>query len=190
MRDLRGLKDSALLVLDWQLFFVSPESPAFLEEAAIAEPNVRKLAMAFLAAGRPVFATRHGHSKKDRGAFHRFYGRLLLNDDPLAGLARFLKNRKEIRILEKDTYSAFASSLLSEDLRAAGVSMVVIAGCQTDKCVMANALAAFDLGFDVVVAADACAARSRNRHRQALGLLRRSCATVASTAEILRKLKP
>lgn len=179
------LKHSALLVLDWQLFFVSPDSPACLASATAAEGNVRALVDFFLAAGRSVFATRHSHARGDTGPFLRFYGRLLYEDDPLAALAPFLKDREGIRVVPKDTYSAFVKPGLSRELEHAGVEDLILAGLQTDKCVTANALAAFDLGFRVAVAADACAARDHARHVEALGLLERSCATVASTRDIL-----
>jgi thioredoxin reductase (NADPH) len=84
----------------------------------------------------------------------------------------------------KRTYSAFASTRLAEELRTHGVRTVVIVGTQTDKCVVANALAAFDLGFDVLVATDACAARSEERHREALRLIERSCAVLASSRDL------
>ena len=183
-RNLPAIERSALLVLDWQTFFVSPDSPAFIPSAPLAEPNLIALVEAFLAAGRPVFATRHAHTSEDHGAFERFYGRVIRKEDPLSELAPFLKERRGIRFLVKRTYSAFASTRLAGDFRSLGVRTLVIAGTQTDKCVVANALAAFDLGFDVLVATDACAARSEERHREALRLIERSCAVLASSRDL------
>jgi nicotinamidase-related amidase len=178
------LARSALLVLDWQLFFVSPDSPARIPEAAAAGTEIETLVDRFLAAGRPVFATRHGHPRGESGPFLRFYGRLLFEDDPLAELAPFLAGRGGVRVIPKSTYSAFASSALSQVLGREGVESLVLAGCQTDKCVLANALAAFDSGFDVSVVREACAARSLDRRGAAFELMERSCATLASAAEI------
>lgn len=182
------LKNAALLVVDWQLFFVSPKSPAFLSEAVEAEGAVRALVDAFLSTGRRVIATRHGHLRGDCGPFLGFYGRLLYAEDPLSELARFLGERAGIRTVPKRTYSVFASSDLARELEAEGIRALVIAGLQTDRCVAANALAAFDLGLGVVVVADACAARTRERHLGAIGLLERSCAAIASTGQIREAL--
>jgi isochorismate hydrolase len=77
---------------------------------------------------------------------------------------------------------------LSRDLKAGGADSLVIAGLQTDRCVAANALAAFDLGFHVAVVKDACAARSCERHVGALRLLAKSCAFVATTRELCEAL--
>ena len=184
MRNPVGLGNAALLIVDWQLFFVSPSSPACLKDAALAEPNVEALVNSFLEAGMPVFATRHGHARENKGPFLNFYVRLLDRDDPMAALAPFLKEREGVCTVEKQTYSAFASSRLAGEFTARGIELVVIAGLQTDKCVLANALAAFDLGFRVIVASDACVARERGRHESALKIIERSCAAIASTREI------
>jgi len=184
MPEIQNLSNAALLVLDWQLFFVSPESPAYLPDALGIEGNVCALVDSFLAARKRVVATRHGHARDGCGPFLEFYGKLLYEDDPLAELAPFLRDRLSIRTIRKDTYSAFASSDLAEKLKAGGVETLVIAGLQTDKCIVANALAAFDRGFRVVVAEDACVARDRERHLGALRLLERSCARVATAREI------
>ncbi len=182
------LHNAALLLVDWQLFFVSPASPAFLSEAVKAEGAVRALVDAFLSTGRRVIATRHGHPRGERGPFFDFYGRLLYSEDPLSKLALFLRERESIRTVPKRTYSVFASSDLATDLRTEGITALVLAGLQTDRCVAANALAAFDLGLSVVVAADACAARTCERHLAALRLLEWSCATIVSTGQIIEAL--
>ena len=182
------LHNAALLVVDWQLFFVSPKSPAFLSETVRAEEAVRALVDAFLSTGRRVIATRHGHPRGECGPFLGFYGRLLYAEDPLSELALFLRERAGVRTVPKRTYSVFASSGLALELEAEGTKTLVIAGLQTDRCVAANALAAFDLGLGVVVAEDACAARTRERHLSAIGLLERSCAAIASTGQISEAL--
>jgi nicotinamidase-related amidase len=190
MTPIEKSESTALLVLDWQLFFVSPESPAWLPEAASVEGNVYALVESFRTAGREVIATRHGHARGDRGPFLEFYGRLLYEDDPLARLAPFLNNRQGVRVVAKDTYSAFARFDLGGELRAAGIGTLAIAGLQADKCVVANALAAFDLGFKVIVVSDACAARTKERRVAALELLERTCSVLATTHEICGAVSP
>ncbi len=178
------LRSAALLVLDWQLFFVSPESPACVRGAAGAEGNVLALVEAFARAGNGVIATRHGHPRKYEGSFLDFYGRLLDEDDPLAELAPSLRDRTGIRVVRKSTYSAFSVPDLARDLRSGRTDSLVLAGVQTDKCVAASALAAFDLGFRVAVVRNACAARTRERHEGALRLLERSCALIVTARDL------
>jgi nicotinamidase-related amidase len=55
--------------------------------------------------------------------------------------------------------NAFRETDLAPLLKKEGVSRVVITGMMTHMCVDATARAAADLGFEVLVAADACATR-------------------------------
>lgn len=62
-------------------------------------------------------------------------------------------------IVYKHTPNAFLGSNLLELLRGWGIERVVICGMMTHMCVDATARAASDLGFQVLVAEDACATR-------------------------------
>jgi nicotinamidase-related amidase len=71
--------------------------------------------------------------------------------------------------VEKAWYSAFRGTGLHERLRARGVRSVRLAGVATSVCVLATARDARALGHEVTALADATAAGSLARHRQALG---------------------
>lgn len=62
-------------------------------------------------------------------------------------------------IVQKHSPNAFRETNLLELLRGWEVARVVICGMMTHMCVDATARAAADLGFQVMVAADACATR-------------------------------
>jgi len=182
------LSRAALLVIDWQLFFTSASSPAFLPQTTVAQSRVSQLVAAFAEVERPIVATRHAHPPGKGGAFRRFYGRVISEADPLARLESFLADHPAVRVISKYRYSAFVGSSMAHDLAEQGVTTVVITGLQTDKCIMATAFTAFDEGFDVIVATDACVARSKERHCNALALLERSCATALPTQTLLDTL--
>jgi nicotinamidase-related amidase len=55
-------------------------------------------------------------------------------------------------VIDKHGYSAFDGTALESELRARGVRTLVFAGVVTYACVLASAFAAFDRGFDVVIA--------------------------------------
>lgn len=63
-------------------------------------------------------------------------------------------------IVYKHYPNAFRETTLLELLQSWGVERVVICGMMTHLCVDATARAAADLGFQVIVAADACATRA------------------------------
>ncbi len=59
-------------------------------------------------------------------------------------------------VITKNFPNAFRESSLSETL--AGIDEVIISGAMSNMCVDATSRAAFDLGFEVTVIHDACAA--------------------------------
>ncbi len=62
-------------------------------------------------------------------------------------------------LVQKHYPNSFRETNLLELLKGWGVQRVIIAGMMTHMCVDATARAAADLGFQVIVAADACATR-------------------------------
>ena len=62
-------------------------------------------------------------------------------------------------IVYKHDKNAFLNTDLLELLKGWGIERVVITGMMTHLCVDATARAAYDLGFQVIIAEDACATR-------------------------------
>ena len=85
-------------------------------------------------------------------------------------------------IVSKNRYSAFSHTGLGEQLHAAGVDTLVLAGLTTECCVAASAWDAFERDFHVFIAADACAAYEEDLHSSALKALALSGATIGSTS--------
>jgi nicotinamidase-related amidase len=63
-------------------------------------------------------------------------------------------------LVQKHYPNSFRETNLLDLLRSWGVERVVVCGMMTHLCVDATARAAADLGFNVIVAADACATRA------------------------------
>jgi nicotinamidase-related amidase len=63
-------------------------------------------------------------------------------------------------VFQKHYPNSFRDTPLLDHLKREGVTRVVICGMQTNMCVDATTRAAFDFGFECVVAHDACAART------------------------------
>ena len=85
-------------------------------------------------------------------------------------------------IVSKKRYSAFARTGLGEQLHAAGIDTLVLAGLTTECCVASSAWDGFEQDFQVFIADDACAAYEEGLHSSALKALTMSGATIASTA--------
>jgi len=106
-------------------------------------------------------------------------------------------------IFEKSVNSAFIGTGLEGHLHGIGAKRLVICGLTTPHCVSTTARMAANLGFDVVLAHDACAAFTSNAdmgwthgpaltaeeiHRGAIAHLHGEFVTARSTAEVLEAL--
>ena len=74
-------------------------------------------------------------------------------------------------ICDKSTYSALADGRLADLLAAREVKTLILAGAETDVCVLTTALDAVDLGYRVVIASDAVTSSSAVGHRCAIDML-------------------
>ncbi len=158
-----------------------------------AENQARRLLAAWREAGEPVFHVCH-LSVQPGSPMHPARGMTGFQPvvAPLAGEP----------VYEKSVNSGFIGTTLEADLRAAGVGHIVICGLTTPHCVSTTARMAANLGFDVTLAHDACAAVAQNAdarwrggsvgdpqaiHEAALDHLNGEFARVASVAEILAR---
>ncbi len=82
---------------------------------------------------------------------------------PLAELAA--------EVCDKTTFSCFGSGPFGDLLRRRGADTLILAGVETDSCVLATALSAIDRGFEVVIAVDAVASASPAAHAAVLDVL-------------------
>lgn len=102
------------------------------------------------------------------------------------------------RVVQKHFPNAFRETALLELLRTDGARRLVVCGMMTHMCVDATVRAAADLGFEVLLAQDACATRAlvhggvtvppEHVHLAFLAALGAAYAKVGSTDEILAQL--
>lgn len=177
---------TALLVIDFQNEYFSgrlpiPRGPQVLEQARrllqwadagqVAVFHIQHIAPE----GAPVFAV--------NGSTVQFHPGL----QPRAGDT----------VVQKRSVSAFVGTDLADQLRARGITTVVICGLMTHACVAGAARDAAPLGFEVVVASDAVATRAITRsngesvdadslHRAALAEIEDVFGDVLPTAHVVQ----
>ena len=137
----------ALLLIDIQEGMDSPLWGA--RNNPDAEDNAARLLAAFRDSGAPVFHVHH-FSKRPASPLHP--------DNGGTAIKPVVAPREGEPVYSKDTNSAFIGTTLEADLRAAGVTGVVIAGLSTPQCISTSVRMAANLGFDTWLAHDACAA--------------------------------
>jgi nicotinamidase-related amidase len=92
-------------------------------------------------------------------------------------------------VVAKTTSGAFGSGDLEATLRALGAERLVVCGVDTRYCVETTVRDASDRGYEVVLAGDACASRTRELHAQGLAVLDGSYCTVWPTERVVAEIE-
>ena len=177
----------ALLGLDLQDYFLTPDSHAFVPSAPAMMPNVVGLGRAFKSAGLPVIYTQQLNQPEDAGMMAVWWREMITPEHPRAGLSAELELEGAV-VLGKTQYDAFYQTDLEDCLQAQGVEEVVICGVMTHLCCETTARAAFVRGFRVWFMVDATASYNADFHLGALRNLAHGFATPVLTAEVLAAL--
>jgi maleamate amidohydrolase len=159
-----ALDRSALIVIDVVESFVGPDAPVAAAQdysrtacgakAWRALPSISASLAAFRQAGRPIVYTLVDAIQAKAGAA------TVGSVDPMAPRGDTVHEAvapgPDDLVLPKTRSSAFFATPLSSHLRRRDVQTVVLVGCTTSGCILASAIDASSLGFDVVVIPEAC----------------------------------
>ncbi len=174
---------SALLVLDMQSYFLSPNSHAFIPSGAAILPGISALIRVYTARRRPVVFTRHLNTPQDAQLMALWWRDLILAKHPDSHIVPELDTSAGI-VIPKCQYDAFYDTTLEQALRNWGVSQVVICGVMTHLCCETTARSAFTRGFEVFFTVDGTATYNESFHRATLLNLAHGFATLALVDEI------
>jgi len=205
---------TALLIIDMQRYFTQPGSTfmrlsatripdggikRYIERLdALVIPNIRKLQWAFRKNGDPVLYTRLGSHRPDgtdlpawarrlNEAGRAAFGSPVLPcfDDSSTQLDERIMSRPDEPVLSKTTTGVLASSSLEVDLRARGVTSVVVAGVLSALCVSQTARELSDRDFEVALVEEACASLTETAHEAALAAFSAMYGWVPSMEEMI-----
>lgn len=167
---------TALVVVDMQRLFAEATEWQVRGLAEIV-PTVRRLVT-----HRPAAAlfTRFvtPHSAEDAtGRWRRYYRRWSsvtldhMAPEMLDLMPALAPLAQPAAICDKSTFSALADGRLAGLLAAREVRTLILAGAETDVCVLMTALDAVDLGYRVIIASDAVTSASVASHRCVIDML-------------------
>ncbi len=171
--DIRLGPNAVLAVIDMQRLFAE-KTAWFVPTANDILPNVLRLARhrpdrvlftRFMTPARPEDAP---------GAWAAFYRRWpsVTLDRLDAGMLDLVPALAALvppgELCDKTTFSSFASGPLAASIERRGADTLILAGAETDQCVLATALSAVDRGYRVVIANDAVTSQSLPAHRAML----------------------
>jgi ureidoacrylate peracid hydrolase len=173
---------TGFLVVDCHRFTLSPDSGygrlarehgifrelgEYYEQLDQALPNLRRLLAECRQRDLPVFFTRLVGDPGNPGSVAAqavVTGFWATESSAEADFLPDLAPRPGETILDKTTVSAFADTNLHERLRVLGVRHLLVAGVLANNAVELTAREAADLGYNVVIVSDACAAETWTLH--------------------------
>ena len=138
----------ALLIIDVQHDYF-PGGTMELQGSVEASLRIRKLLDYFRKGSMPVIHIQH-QSVKPGSVF-------LVPGTPGAEFHENVQPIDTEKVFKKILPNSFRSTGLDEYLKANKISTLVIAGMMTHMCVDTTVRAAFDLGYQCIVAGDCCA---------------------------------
>jgi len=183
-------RNSALLIIDMQRFFLNPSSHACIPASDKVVSNVRRLLDAYRKASLPVIFTRHALKRNESpGAMGRWWGDIIYDDSNMSAIVPELEPFPGEIVIRKTRYSAFVRTDLEEKLRSMDVNSVVITGVMTHLCCETTARDAFVRDFDVFFVIDATGTRNDDLHISSLKTLADGFAIPVETDEVIRWMK-
>lgn len=162
-------KRAALLMIDMQNGFLREGSPLRIDGAPATVPACARVLRSARERGMGVVHVRREYAADGsdvepvRYGAWRAGGRPICaaGDDPFTlDAPRALAALPGERVLVKPRFSAFFDTPLCCELRAAGVSTVVLIGTTTPNCIRSTCYDALSLNFNVVVIEDATSSRT------------------------------
>ncbi len=177
-------EQSALLILDMQDYFLSPDSHAYIPSATAILPGLQALIAAFTQYKLPIFFTQHINTIENAAMMATWWRELITPDHPLGAISPPLEPSRGV-ILRKPQYDAFFQTDLEARLQQLAVHQLVICGVMTHLCCETTARSAFVRGFEVFFPVDGTATYNQQFHQATLTNLAHGFAHLYLIADIL-----
>ena len=181
-------RDSALLVLDMQAYFLDATSHAYIPSAEAIVDGIVKLIKAYTDYERPIIFTQHINTSTNAGMMANWWKDLITAQNPLHEIIPEIDPSLGI-LIQKSQYDAFHQTQLDEILHAKGVTQVVLCGVMTHLCCETSARSAFMNGYEVFFPVDGTATYNLQYHRASLLNLAHGFANLVFVGDILTSMR-
>ena len=195
-----NLSSAAILLVDAQNSEISEDTkktqPDYYQRIiTTALPNQKKLLRGARSVGVEIVytvieaLTRDG---RDRSLDHKLSDIFIPKGSELAGVILDVAPDEDDIVFSKTSSGVFNSTNIDYVLRNLGIETLIVCGFLTDQCVDMAIRDAADRGYYVICIADACAAYTDERHKNALNALSGYCRIMKSDdiIEILKSTSP
>ncbi len=110
-------------------------------------------------------------------------------DDPASAIIETLEPRPEDLIVIKNTSGVFTATNFDTLLKKMGIEQLLVCGVVTNMCVEGSARIGAELGYDVFIIDDACAAWSKEVHETALRSFQMAFGHVITTDDAISAIQ-
>ncbi len=202
-----GSADTALLVIDMQYSDASLDHGIFALKRARGlnagleyyaremhriVPNIFRLQEACRAAGIEVMFSRIQSATmdgRDRGRIHKELEIFCAPGSKEAAILDEIAPVGDEILFSKTTGSVFNSSAIHHVLLTMGIRNLIMCGVMTSGCVESAARDATDLGYGVIVVADACASWTEELHQASLRVMHGVFSRVQTLDQVLERIR-
>ena len=154
--------------------------------------NQQRLLEAARAAAMPVLYTRiatKSRDARDVGRQHAYVNMAVPKDSVDAQILDEIAPGPDDIIISKTSSSPFNSTGIDHTLRSLDVNTLLVCGVVTNGCVEGTVRDASDLGYNVIMVPDACAAVSEQLHQAAITNLDNAFCRCRTTQDVVRVLE-
>jgi bifunctional isochorismate lyase/aryl carrier protein len=182
-------ENSLLLVIDMQNYFIEDDAHAFIPVGKFILGKLSEIIGAYYEKNLPVVFTRYCVEREDEDdIMYRWWGEVLLCNDPIASLCKELDTEKGT-VIRKPAYSAFYKTNLGQIMEKESVTQLVITGVMTHLCCETTAREAFQRGFEVYFVIDGTGTYDEEIHTATLFNLAHGFAVPVTAEEIIARLR-
>ncbi|HEY0172251.1 MAG TPA: isochorismatase family cysteine hydrolase [Pyrinomonadaceae bacterium] len=181
----------ALLVIDMLNDFFRQHAHLAAQRPRLVS-SVNALAAAFRERGQPVFWVRQEFAPDLHDAFlemRKHNLRVTIAGTDGCELLPELDHRPADKTIVKKRYSAFFGTELEATLKRARPEVLVVAGINTHACVRTTVIDAYQLDYEVVVAAEGVASYDEAHHDMTTRYLDGTIARLLPDREIIKMLE-
>ena len=183
-------KNSALLVIDMQDFFLNKESHAYVPSAITIVKNINSIIAEYRKQNLPIIFTFHALEEgEESGIMGRWWGDMLRDTDPLSKIDSSIDYNENDITIQKKRYSAFIGTDLDQILKDKKVDTLVIVGIMTHLCCESTAREAFMRDYEVYFVVDATATDFEELHVSSLKTLNDGFVLPVKTSTIIQGVK-
>ena len=181
------IRNSAILVLDMQNYFLNRESHAFVPSSKAIINNIKKLVDIFLINKGLVIFTKHSNNEQNANMMTKWWSDSITENSELSGITKQLIYPGLVNI-EKHQYDAFYETNLKNLLNEKGIENIIITGVLTHLCCETTARAAFVNGFSVILPIDGTADYNEKFHTGSILNLSHGFAYTVTTDTLLKNI--